>query len=231
MLHVNGNLNGVQLFLQPRTTIPVMVRSELTGGNPLISEMDRPGSGLHTMPVSLLVRRAGLEQSPYVAGIEPRPDGPPVINVPPGRYTVEIYSPGAGTYIQSARYGETDVLREELVVQPAAAPHPIEVVLRDDGGTLTFKVAAIEQNAVVSVLMLPEAAPNQARVFPVSSTAEVSVSGLAPGDYKILAFDSLEQVEFKNPEVLSQYSSRAAHVTVNARGKTRASLDVIHTGE
>ena len=55
--------------------------------------------------------------------------------------------------------------------------------------------------------------------------------GLAPGDYKLFAFDSVEQIEFRNPEVLDQYSSKAVQVTLTARGKANATLELVHTEE
>jgi hypothetical protein len=57
------------------------------------------------------------------------------------------------------------------------------------------------------------------------------VNGLAPGDYTVYAFDRDENLEYRNPEVLSSYSSRAAHVTLAPNAKTNIVLDLIRVEE
>lgn len=228
-LHVTGNLNGVRLFMQPRTVIPVIVRNEATGNSSLPEMKAAPDP--HGLPLSFIVRKSGQDSATYVTGLEQRADGPPVVHVPPGRYAAEIYASIFNEYVHSARYGETDLLRDELVVQPGAAARPIEVVLRDDSSTLNLKISPSAPGAFVAVVLLPEAAPRQIRMMPAPASSEVSIPYLPPGDYKVFAFDSVEQIEYRNPDVLNQYSSKAARVTLTPSGKATASLDLIHTGE
>ena len=123
------------------------------------------------------------------------------------------------------------MLKDELIVSPGTMPRPIEVVLRDDSATLTVKIPSADSNASSTVVMLPQAAPGQLRVISIYGNTEAGVPGLAPGDYKLFAFDSVDQIEFRNPEVLDQYSSKSVQVTLTARGKANATLELVHTEE
>jgi hypothetical protein len=70
-------------------------------------------------------------------------------NVEPGRYAVQI-SPHGPWYVQSATYGQTDLLRDDLVVTPGGGA--IEIVLRDDGGSVSGSVMSDNTPANAMVL-------------------------------------------------------------------------------
>lgn len=228
-LHVGGNLNGVHLVLRPRISIPVIIRNDATR----TPEMKVDNSGPHrTPPINLAVHRTDFESEYRSASLEQHnDDGPPSLNIGPGRYSVDLSTFYNGVYVQSARYGDIDLLREELIVQPAA-PRPIEVVLRDDSASLQIKIMRAERDLMCAVLVVPEAAPGQIKVLNVSGDSESFVmgfvNGLAPGDYKVFAFDSLDTIEFRNPEVLKQYSAKAARVSLTAGMPSDVSAELIH---
>jgi hypothetical protein len=47
-----------------------------------------------------------------------------------------------------------------------------------------------------------------------SADVDYLFATLAPGDYRVLAFPAVEGLEFRNPEVLSPYLSKAVRVTL-----------------
>jgi hypothetical protein len=53
----------------------------------------------------------------------------------------------------------------------------------------------------------------------------------APGAYKAYAFEDAALIEYRNPEVLNQYASKAVRVTLSAGEKTKVNLDLIPAGE
>ena len=232
-LHVSGTLNGVHVVLRPKTSIPVIIRNEATRAPEMKLENFGPHHGI---PISLMAHRSDLEHDFTSTGLEQHSDdGPPALNVEPGKYAVDLSVLYGGVYVQSARYGDIDLLREELIVQPAA-PRPIEVVLRDDGANLQIKIAGAERNATSSVVVVPEAAPNQLKVAHVGGDGEGGfvmgfINGLAPGDYKVFAFDSIETMEFRNPEVLKQYNAKAAQVSLTSGMSSNVSVELIHTSQ
>jgi hypothetical protein len=60
---------------------------------------------------------------------------------------------------------------------------------------------------------------------------ELQTGGIAPGAYKVFAFDAIDSVDYRNPESLAQYASRAASVTVAPNGTASVNVELIRTGE
>ena len=56
---------------------------------------------------------------------------------------------------------------------------------------------------------------------------EFSVSGLAPGEYLVFAFDSIDGMEYGNPDAFAPYASQAAHITLTGNQRGQVSLDLI----
>jgi hypothetical protein len=123
-------------------------------------------------------------------------------NVEPGKYSVDLIPHGAW-YVQSAQYGQTNLLHDDLVVASAGQSYPMEIVLRDDGASLTGTVQTSEgPYAEATVVVVPEPASK----------------------------DYAEGIEYSNPDALQTYASQAAHVTLSPNQKTQVALDLIRTG-
>src|SRR5258708_29439152 len=54
---------------------------------------------------------------------------------------------------------------------------------------------------------------------------------VAPGEYKILAVDNPDELEYGNPEVVRKYLSKARDVSLVPNQKTKVELDVVHIGD
>jgi hypothetical protein len=164
---------------------------------------------------------------------EPESDDPSNLalrGVMPGKYRLDV-TPMIAAYVRSARSGSTDLLREELIVPAGGAVPPIEIILRDDGATVKVRVQA-DATDHANILLLSQFAPFQRpHMLDVNPGGEREYGGLAPGEYTVLAFDSMEGVEYGNPDFLARYSSKAARVTLSANTTTQVSVELIHTEE
>jgi hypothetical protein len=153
-----------------------------------------------------------------------------VKGVAPGKYIVRAY-PGLSGYVQSVRSGNLDLLREVLTVPEDGTVAPIEVVLRDDPGTLKVIVHADKPGQPTTILVLPEGALSIVPNVLGNTGTEVYFPPMAPGNYKVFAFDSLAGLDYGNPEALAKYASKAAAVTITANGNASVIVNVIHNGE
>lgn len=147
--------------------------------------------------------------------------------VQPGKYMVRA-RPTFGGYVQSARSGNVDLLREELIVPEDGTVAPIEVVVRDDPGMLDVALQALAPGHNATVFAFMGGAPASNPSIVGSNTTHASFSGLAPGTYSVLAFDSFDPVNWANPEFLGKYGSKAATVTVPSNGNVSVAVEVIH---
>lgn len=234
LLNVAGNMTDVYVQLQPPISIPVMVKTEfkteLTSATPQASDAK---SGAFNNPlVSVTLRGADSERPNRLRGLERAEDGSFILkNVIPGTYFLEIM-PIIGGYVQSARCGSTDLLREPLLVPVGGHLPPIEVVLRDDGGSVNLKVTSAAPNSQNMVVIVSDSAPaHPPQLRYVFGNAESQLGPLGPGEYRVFAFDSIEGVEYRNPDVLEKYASRALRISVAANSKTNAAVELIHAGE
>lgn len=241
---VTDNIDGVQLTLQSGITIPLDIRKEVTQtsqqsqgiGGGVIGRVSggvvggvvggfRPGSELG---VNVHLRALGDDsQEVYASQEGPEPQSKLSLrNVLPGKYAVQLDSYGSW-YVESARCGSANLLQEPLIVTAGGQIDPIEVVLRDDGGSLRGTVRSSLPNTLGFVLALPDhGGGSLPLVGRFDGQGNMMFPKLRPGDYSVLAFKDLESVEYMNPEAIKPYQSKAAHVSVVANQTAEIAIDL-----
>ena len=227
-LNLSANLDDVHLVLGPAISIPIVVRMEARDSSNLTKpgwSQQRPPASVRLIPAESLapeLRSTFMQQGPghevmALADVEPR------------KYTADVM-PWGPWYVQSALYGGTNLLSDDLTVAPGQN-YPIEIVLRDDGATLTGHVESSDgTEASATVLALPQSALRRGtkvgRSFPPNG---FTMNGLAPGEYLAFAFDHAEKIEYANGDALQPYASQAAHVTLSPNQETHVTLNLIHS--
>ena len=227
---VAANLDNVSIALAPAPFIPITVRMDARD----TSNLNRPGWNPQRPPVSVRLIPAAM------LGVEPssnfvqQTSGVQVMglqDVEPGKYTAEVMAWGPW-YVQSAQYGPTNLLSDDLTIA-SGQTYPIEIVLRDDGATLTGNLNSSEKGVTsATVVVVPQPASRRgAKVSQFGSQSGFTMNGLAPGDYLVFAFDHLDDLEYANADVLEPYASQATHVTLSPSQETHVVLNLIRTGE
>ncbi len=237
-----ADVNNVQILLQQPQSIPVQIQVVKTkdegagnpnlgvavqGGGPQPNNPPRfPLGGIGLSPVRTANYRMNYAQvNPNGLG----PNEPVAIkNAFPGTYRVSVqaFQP---YYIESIRSGSLDLLDQPLTITAGGAVAPIQITLRDDSATLTVNVMQEGQPAAGgAVLAIPTAHPSETE-FPRiwSGGNQLTLSGLAPGDYRVYAFDALENLEYANPEALREFASKSQPVTLVPSGSASVTLELI----
>ena len=230
-LNVAANVDNLHLILGPAISIPVVVRMESRA-----SSNQATGAGdIQAAPIAVrLLSSDPTTAESYSTVVRGTPGAYSLVlqNVEPGRYSVDLIPRGAW-YVQSAQYGQTNLLNDDLTIASAGQSYPMEIVLRDDGASLTGTVKSPDgTGAQATVVAVPEPASKvAAKVAYAFAQNGFTFNGLAPGEYLIYAFDYAEGVEYSNPDVLQTYASQAAHVTLSPNQGTQVALDLIRTGD
>lgn len=236
MITLNHDLTGFNVALRSGITIPVSVRTEFNKprqNNCQGSFMSDDGKALDCNQFPAMVT---LIAEPNQLVSSARPDGTDpstfsLHDVPPGKYMVHV-SPVVDGYVRSVRSGVTDLLQEGLLVPASGGVPPIEIVLRDDGAKVKVHVEADRIPEHARILLLPDFAPYDRPVsLDVPAGGDREYGNLAPGDYRVLAFESLDSVEYGNPDVLEKYAAKTAHITLSAQGTTTVTVELIREGE
>jgi hypothetical protein len=241
---ISKTVSGLRLLLKPGIDIPVVIRTEFTKPKPVMHATcsqalpsggfqqsdcsDYPAARIELIAADATGLRFSTDYGP-VKGSE----GIVVHGVAPGRYLVRAnatFMPGG--YVQSLRSGSQDLLLEPLKVEEGGSVMPIEVVVRDDSATLKVTLHAEKPGQSATVLLYAEGAlllsPN---LRGSTNSTEMYFAQLAPGSYKVFAFDSIDGVDYARPEGLAMYAPQAARVTVSANGTSSVMVDVIRTGD
>lgn len=222
-VNVNSNVTGVTVILSPPTSIPVTYRTIFTKQTPPQQNELVAGMAAQVQLISTAV-----EQSNYYVQPEGRPEDHvfSVQNVEPGTYNVEVTS-GGPWYVASVQSGSRDLLHDTLIVPAGGKVEPIEVTLRDDPATLQGTVRGAETQG--ELIVVSDTDPSRHVRTSYGSGFDFYISSLAPGSYSVYAFDHLDNIEYANPDVLREYRSRAARVTLSANQTTKVTVDLIGT--
>lgn len=238
-VNVNKDLTQLHLPLQPATTITIHAQTENRAQDSgqrspgaLARRMGLPGSELPPVNVQLVsTEPGGNDVYSTVQGIQ----GNRTLvlrGVEPGRYAAVI-SAHSGWYVESATCGNTNLLGDDLVITGGGACS-MELLLRNDSGMISLNVRASQPTSGMAVLVPSKGRANP-RTLPFNTAEKNRESWVntyvAPGEYLVYAFDSLDGIEYSNPEALRPYSSQATAVTVAPGETAKVTAQLIQTGE
>ncbi len=222
-INVASNIDGLHLTLAPAVSIPVVVRMDSRNSSGAGStNQQRSTVFVHLVP-------AGIAMSESFSSYEPN-TGMTLQNVDFGTYTVEV-KPHAPWYVQSATYGHTNVLYDDISVA-AGQSYPMEIILRDDGATLSGSVKSRDGTPVhATVVIVQQPLSKQSPQISRGITNTFNIGGLAPGEYLVFAFDQINGLDLSSQDVIESYASQAAQITLTANQKAQVQLDLIHVGK
>jgi Carboxypeptidase regulatory-like domain len=237
-LLLKSDTTGVNLTLQQGTPIAVSVKTEFDPADVRREgsayNQIRRGDTLTTYTNATAVnvtftRREGpsiSRRSPM--SITGTKDQFTMEHVQAGSYDVH-FTPSGPFYVQSAVSGSTNLLREKLTVGAGAEVAPIEVVLRDDFGSLDGRIPHDSKVKPAVVVVISEESPQQTHTTTVRETIDgYSFStSMAPGIYKILAVDRIDNFAYREPEVVQEYSSKMKEIRVEPNGRAKVDVDAV----
>jgi uncharacterized protein (DUF2141 family) len=156
-------------------------------------------------------------------------------NLSVGKYRVDVFNTPDGTYLKSARVGSQDALNGGADLSPAS--EPLQVVLSTAVGQIDGTVQADPQAAAQgsSVLLVPDPLqPEQTRFYKrtqADQNGQFTIKNVAPGKYRIYAFEDLDAVEQSDPDYLKPVESRGVKITVDENGHQQTSVNRISTAD
>lgn len=147
------------------------------------------------------------------------PDGAfSIRNVVEGRYQLYIGAiPGSlssDLYISAIRQGGVDI-RDEGTVEVRQYTPPIEITVAMGAG----KIHGVAEGRA-HVVLVPQLSRRKNVMFydrvVTDAKGEFKFEGIAPGEYKVFAFEQLPDTAEQNPEFIARYETLGQSVTVNA---------------
>jgi hypothetical protein len=153
--------------------------------------------------------------------------------VPEGhyRFSVQVQDP-ANAYVADIRQGTTSVYDNGLLIGTQAV-NPLEVDIRTNGGSVDATVTGSDQRPAIgkTVVLVPVASrrqnPSLYKVATTDAQGRAAFGNLAPGQYKLFAWDNVLPGAWMNADFLSEFEERGAAVMVNAGARQSAQLKLI----
>jgi len=211
-----ADISNVVMALQPKAWIPVKVNHAANQPQPTVEHWPR-NAGVNATLIA-----ADTFNDGYGMQQDSEARGSVFANVAEGRYKLVVQSFG-NECVETAWYGNVDLLRDYLVVSSGGEVQPITINLTSNCATLSAKVQQEEGQRQALLLVVPSSGFAEPRVVPIamSGAATATFRGmpatLSPGSYQVYAFSSLVGLEYANPEVLRDYPSQS--VDLNAGQK------------
>jgi hypothetical protein len=79
--------------------------------------------------------------------------------------------------------------------------------------------------------VIPENNPTVSTTVFVNETGKLQRRNLAPGEYRVFAFDRIDGLEYANPEAMRPYLPGAQFIRVAPSGQASVNLELQRRGE
>jgi carboxypeptidase family protein len=223
------NVDGLQLTPLPGGTIRGRVRMEASG----TARHDPSQVFLQLRPTDADDAGEAFSTLAHV-----NPDGSfEWKDVPAGRYFVQISEASAmpDCFLKSAAAGGRDVSDSGFGVSGGIAA--IDLIASANGATVEGLAANQKDDLVADavVVAVPEARfrdrPDRFRKAVTDQSGRFTLRGLPPGDYTLLAWESVDGEAYYNPEFLKAYVGRGKALHVNEGDRVSVQLKAIPAPE
>jgi hypothetical protein len=241
-------VEGPGLVLTRNSSIMVNVKEEFTTSSKATGSWSdgRRTFTMHGPRIDLNVRAEGADDIEPQRGGSPRPPNGPnddslvIEDLEPGRYWLQIYAMNG--YVASATAGVVDVLHQPLVVGPGSST-PVDITMRDDYAEIDGTVGSMtalattafagDSPATAYIYCVPLAdSPGQFQQLGVSSDGKFSSSRMAPGAYRVMAFNARQpNLPYRDTEAMRAYETKGQVVHLSPGEKTAVQLQISSSEE
>jgi hypothetical protein len=204
-----SDIDGLVVQFAPGVSVSGVVRLEASPG----STAPAPD------PVSIfLVPRSRVTSNPAPAAWDASHGTFTFSGVEPGVFSLRVAQP-APYYVKSIRLANDDLRGKEFDISGATGP--IEITLSDGGGRLEGSLVDQDGKPVDGAIFLFGPEPASPAIANTTDGGKFTLRDLAPGEYRVCAFEHGYKVEYADPEWLQRNGGPGQAVTVLAASATQ----------
>ena len=148
----------------------------------------------------------------------------------PATYRLALNSAEEGYFLRWARSGLRDVLRDGLDGR-TGTPEPLEIMIGNTNSVVEGSVSDEGRPAVAAqVVLVPSDRRMRIDLFRSAITDQVgryAFKGVAPGDYKLFAWEDIEPFIYFDPDFLEKHEPAGTPIHVEQNQSVSANLRVI----
>jgi hypothetical protein len=217
-LEVTGDVEGLLLELGAGISIPGSLRVE----GPPLPATPGPRVSLRSTTVNSL--------APPLLPINA--DGTfTLTNIMPGEYRATVLGMPVDYFVKEARIEQTDVLNDPWVIT-GPVRGSLNVVVSSGAGQIegTVTDSRLQGVSALTTVLIPDQQRDRTDLFRTAVTdqsGKFTLRGIAPGAYKIFAWETLEPNAHFDPQILRQYEDQGKAVRVVEGGKITTEVKMI----
>jgi protocatechuate 3,4-dioxygenase beta subunit len=215
----------------PLEGLSLVLSAGLTVNGTIKVEGDSPAQ---LSSVSVLLNDAAMGGS---TGGRTKGDGTfSISNAAAGVYTVTVLGIPENCYLKSIRFGDEDALANGLNLARGAGSS-VDIVLSPSAGSVEAVVLDAKQQPAtgVYVVAVPEGARADSQQYYKMGVTDpygrASLKGLAPGDYKLYAWEGVEANAWQDPDFRKQYERSGESISIRENGRESKQLTVLTGGD
>jgi hypothetical protein len=154
-------------------------------------------------------------------------------NVAPGKHAISVSGLPASAYVKSIRLGSQETIDTDLDLTDMQAVPPLEIRIGRDGATVQGIVDRDDDKPAPRawVALIPDPARPELESRLKSATAtddgRFFLTGVAPGDYRLYAFEQPQPSSLLNLEFFKSLESKSVKLTVKEGERKQADLTVL----
>jgi hypothetical protein len=174
------------------------------------------------------LRRVGVALPATIA-----PDGSFNIEqgCPDGHFRMSVAPLSGDFYVEDIRQGASSIYDAGFEIR-GQNPDPIQVIIKSGAGTFDGTVQDASGKPVIggTVAFVPASRRQNDALYYMSrsdSTGAFTIRGIAPGDYKMFAWDVMPPGAYTNAAFLEKYEERAVAVTIAPGAKVTSKVTPI----
>jgi hypothetical protein len=217
-----GDIDNMILTVTTGVSIPGRIRMDSNEPLPRVSLVfQRPSGGPGLF--SLLGGR-----------VQPDADGTfSLPGVTPGEYRLTLTGLPPDAYVRDARLENKDALEGLTILDRVDGA--LDVTLSMKSARIDGAVTTADGKPAVNVqaILVPERLRNRQDLYKTATTNQdgrFNMRGVAPGDYRLFAWEDLESFAYFDPDVLKQYESQGKPVRVEESSRLAVETRLIPAG-
>ncbi len=211
-----SDIENIVLELSPATDLKGNVRVE---GRPLETLAE----------LQVMLEPAASANMGWLSG-RVHNDGSFTVNhVAPSQYQLSVQGTPEGYYVKSARLGDKDVL-DSGIDAARGVTGTLEVVLSSGGQVEGVVLNAEDQPATGAAVVLVPEQRSQWRLYKENTTDQYGryhIKGIAPGNYKLFAWEDVENGAYEDPEFLKGFEALGESIAIREGGHESKQLKLI----
>jgi hypothetical protein len=144
--------------------------------------------------------------------------------VPPIRFAVNVAGYPETAYVKSIQYGGADVTEDGVQMTSGGT---LDIVLSATAGQMDLVVITKDGKAAngSQVLVLKDGSPTQSRT--ADDNGMLSLRGLKPGDYKVIAWEDVDTSQLWDTEFLRKFENDMKSVKIGPSGHEAVQLKAL----